>query len=56
MSVTRLTVLPTRCQPAIVLATVQGKALSRRPDGRPGPPLRATAVLTSVGTKEWCCV
>ena len=41
---------------AIVLAAVQGEALSRRPGGRPGPPLRAMAVTDLVGTEEWCCV
>src|ERR1700730_13846494 len=41
---------------AIVLAAVQGETLSRRPIGRPGPPLRAMAVAGMVGTEEWCCV
>jgi hypothetical protein len=41
---------------AIVLAAVQGEALSRRPSGRPGLPLRATAVMDLVGTEEWCCI
>ncbi|CUU16845.1 hypothetical protein CDS [Bradyrhizobium sp.] len=39
---------------ATVLATAQGKAASRRPFGRPGLPLRATALQFSVGTEEWC--
>ena len=29
-------------------------ALSRRPGGRPGPPLRTTAVAMVVGMEEWC--
>jgi hypothetical protein len=41
---------------AIVLTAVQGKALSRRPRGRPGPTLRAMAVTDLVGTEEWCCI
>jgi len=38
---------------AIVLAAVKGEAPARRPDGRPGPPLRATAVQIPAGTEEW---
>ncbi|MFN4925405.1 hypothetical protein [Bradyrhizobium sp.] len=38
---------------AIVLAAVKGDALARRPDGSPGPPLRAVAVRTLAGTEEW---
>src|SRR6202012_6206441 len=37
---------------AIVLSAVQGEALSRRPNGCPGPPLRAMAVVDMVGTEE----
>jgi hypothetical protein len=37
-------ILPMDRKAAIVLAAVKGEALARRPDGRPGPPLRATAV------------
>jgi len=37
---------------AIVLAAVKGNALARRPDGRPGPLLRATAVQILAGTEE----
>ncbi len=33
-------------KPAFVLAAVQGDAVTRRPDCRRGPPLRATAVRT----------
>jgi hypothetical protein len=54
--VIKRTALPTLGQRASVLATVQGGALKRRPDGRPGPPLRAPAARTSVGTEEWCGV
>jgi hypothetical protein len=32
---------------------VKGEALTPWPDGRPGPPLRATAARTLAGTKEW---
>lgn len=46
-------IIPNRKQPATVLAPVQGKALSRRPSGRPGPPLRAAAASKPVGMKEW---
>ena len=49
-------IVPRDRKAAIVLAAVQGKALSRRPRGRPGPPLRATAIANVVGTEEWCCV
>jgi len=38
---------------AIVLATVKGEALKRRPDGRPGQPIRATTVRNLAGTEEW---
>src|SRR5712664_506114 len=38
---------------AIVLAAVKGEALARRPDGRPAPPLRATALQILSGTEEW---
>jgi hypothetical protein len=37
-------IVPRDRKAAIVLATVKGEALARRPDGRPGPPLRAMAV------------
>jgi hypothetical protein len=37
----------------IVLAAVKGEALARRPDRRPGAPLRATAVQLLAGTEEW---
>ena len=47
------TIVPRDRKAAIVLAAVKGEALTRRPDGRPGPPLRATAVRTLAGTKEW---
>ena len=40
---------------AIVLAAVQNNARSRRPRGRSGPSLRATAVANPVGAEEWCC-
>ncbi len=36
--------------PVTVLAPVQGKALKRRPCGRPGLPLRAAALRILVGT------
>jgi hypothetical protein len=43
-----------RCRKAaIVLAAVKGEALARRPDRRPGAPLRATAVQLLAGTEEW---
>jgi hypothetical protein len=38
---------------AIVLTAVKGSALARRPDGRPRPPLRATAMRILAGTEEW---
>jgi hypothetical protein len=37
---------------AIELAAVQGEAHSRRPRGRPEPPLRAMTVTDLVGTEE----
>ena len=37
----------------IVLAADKGEALARRPDRRPGPTLRATAVQVLAGTEEW---
>jgi hypothetical protein len=46
-------IVPRDRNDAIVLATVKGKAPARRPGGRPGPPLRATAVQILAGTKEW---
>src|SRR5450631_1190111 len=49
-------VVPRDRKAAIAMATVKGKALARRPDGRPGPPLRATAVQVSAGTEEWSVV
>jgi hypothetical protein len=51
---TTRTLLTNERKHAIVLAPVQGKAASRRPFGRPGPPLRATAARLLVGTEEWC--
>ena len=45
-------ILPTDRKAAIVLAAVKGEALERPPDGRPGPPLRATAVHIPAGTEE----
>jgi hypothetical protein len=46
-------ILPTDRKAAIVvLATVKGEALARRP----GPPLRATAVHIPAGTEEWSVV
>lgn len=47
------TIIPRDRKAAIVLAAVKGEALTRQPDGRPGPPLRATALGTLAGTKEW---
>jgi len=41
---------------AIGLAAVNAEALARRPDGRPGRPLRATAVQVLAGTEEWSVV
>lgn len=38
---------------AIVLAAVKGSALARRPDRRPGPPLRSMAAKILTGTEEW---
>jgi hypothetical protein len=49
-------VVPRDRKAAIVLAAVKGEALARRPDGRPGPPLRATAVQVLAGTEEWSVV
>jgi hypothetical protein len=58
-------VVPRDRKAAIVLATVEGDALARRPDGRPsdrcpragsGPPLRATAAQILAGTEEWSVV
>jgi hypothetical protein len=46
-------IVPRDRRAAIVLAAVKGEALARRPDGRPGPLLRATAVKILAGTKEW---
>jgi hypothetical protein len=46
-------ILPRDRMAAIVLAAVKGEALARRPDGRPGPPLRATAEQILAGTEEW---
>jgi hypothetical protein len=45
-------IAPRHRKAAIVLAAVQGEAHSRRPRGRPGPPLRAMAVTDLVGTEE----
>jgi hypothetical protein len=36
-----------------MLAAVKGDALTCRPDGRPGPPLRAMAIQCLAGTEEW---
>jgi hypothetical protein len=44
------TIVPRDRKRAVVLAAAKGDALSRRPDGRPGPPLRATAASKLVGT------
>ena len=49
-------IFPRDRKAAIVLATVKGEALARRPDGRPGLPLRATAVQVLAGTEEWSAV
>jgi len=49
-------VVPRDRRAAIALATVKGEALARRPDGRPGPPRRATAVQVLAGTEEWSVV
>jgi hypothetical protein len=46
-------IVPRDRKAAIVLATVKGEALARRPGGRPEPPLRATAVQILAGTEEW---
>ena len=46
--------IPKENEPATVLATVQGEAASRRPFGRPGRPLCASAATALVGTEEWC--
>jgi hypothetical protein len=46
------TIVPRDRKRAVVLAAVKGEALSRRPRGRPGPPLSATAVAKMVGTQE----
>ncbi len=50
---TKHTIVPRGRKRAIVRATIKGEALTRRPNGRPGPPLRATAERTLAGTKEW---
>jgi hypothetical protein len=47
------TTVPKDRKAAIALAAVKGEALTRQPDGRPGPPLRATAMRILAGTKEW---
>jgi hypothetical protein len=47
---TMYAIAPRDRKPAIVLATVQGEAHSRRPRGRPRPTLRAMAVAKLVGT------
>jgi hypothetical protein len=47
------TIAPRNRKAAIVLAAVKGKALTRQPDGRPGPPLRAMAMRILAGTQEW---
>jgi hypothetical protein len=49
-------IVPRDRKAAMVLATVKGEALARRPGGRPGPPLRATAVQILSGTEEWSVV
>src|SRR5579872_2364948 len=41
--VTKHSIVPRTPKAAVVLAAVKGEALKRRPDGRPGPPLRAAA-------------
>jgi hypothetical protein len=46
-------IVPRDRKAAIVLAAVKGEALARPPGGRPGPPLRATAVQMLAGTEEW---
>src|SRR5882672_671701 len=43
--------VPKRRKHAAVPAPVQGKAVSRRACGRPGPPLRAAALRVLVGTE-----
>ena len=47
------TIAPRDRKVSILLTAVQGEALTRRPNGHPGPPLRATAVRTLAGTEEW---
>jgi hypothetical protein len=46
-------IVPRDRKAAIVLAAVKGEALTRRPDGRPGPRLRATVARNLAGMKEW---
>jgi hypothetical protein len=46
------TIVPRDRKHAVVLAAVKGEALSRRPRGRLGPPLRATAIAKMIGTEE----
>jgi hypothetical protein len=46
-------IVPRDHKAAIVLAAVKGEALARGPGGRPGRPLRATAVQVPAGTEEW---
>jgi hypothetical protein len=50
---TMRSIVPRDRKAAIVLAAVKGEALARRPSGRPGPPLRATAVQMLAGTEQW---
>ena len=52
-STTKHTIVPRVRKRAIVLVAVKDDARTRRPNGRPGPPLRATAVRTLAGTEEW---
>jgi len=57
-------ILPTDRKATIVLDTVKGEALARRPDGRPwiksgagsGPTLHAKTVQVLAGTEEWSVV
>jgi len=52
-SVTKHTIVPKDRKTAIVRAAAKGEALASRPDGRPGPPLRAMRSRTLAGTEEW---
>jgi hypothetical protein len=46
-------IVPRDRKAAIALATLKGEALARRPDGRPGPTLHATAAQVLAGKEEW---